>query len=265
VERSTTINRHRFLIGLCVSPTHLVSIQILNFNRIAVLADGPKTFTPLALVQPPSGPNTYSGFIHSVYQDRRKFGLAALDEDADKDPKLEQWYQQVTTATTLWLQDVKTRACWTAVPHLGNFDIFQTICFPEEEDCEHVPVKPKSRFRSLLSQGRMSRLRTMMPKWFRDSSIKSSPERDFIAATLELLQEIKAIALKDHNITITSAALSAPKWITNGLGDLFLEACLLADIETFEQPRSRVDMTSRVIDDGSMNEELTVGAWHLLS
>jgi hypothetical protein len=69
---------------------------------------------------------------------------------------------------------------------------------------------------------------------------------------------VKGIAFKDHNITIASAAISVPKWMNNGLETLFVEACLLADIGTFEPPRNRVDMASRIVDHKPGNEELTV-------
>ncbi|EPE29003.1 hypothetical protein GLAREA_00161 [Glarea lozoyensis ATCC 20868] len=224
----------------------------------AVLADGPKNFTPLALVQPGPGPNPYEGFMYDAYRGNVLFSDGTINEIIDKESKFEQWYQQITTSAISWLIDLKNRSCWSAVPQLGNFDLFQKFCFPEPDFYEYSPVKPISRFRSLLSQRRSYRLRTMMPKWFRDSPKRSSPRREFISATLDLLLRIKSIALNDYNITITSAAISRPGWMGNGLEDLFDEACLLADIETFEQPRGRAEMGSRIVEFVPEKDNLTV-------
>jgi hypothetical protein len=81
-----------------------------------------------------------------------------------------------------------------------------------------------------------------------------------------MISELKASALKEHNVTISSASIARPSWVFNEWGDCFEEAALLANIETFEQSRARQEhasmtMTSRtngtivVLDHGQYHFE----------
>jgi hypothetical protein len=90
-----------------------------------------------------------------------------------------------------------------------------------------------------------------MPKWFRISHLpKLLTKSNFIISLVELLDQLKNVSIQEHNITITSAIISRPDWAFSEIGDLFDEACLLADIEVFEQPHSRVEIATRTIDPG---------------
>ena len=68
----------------------------------------------------------------------------------------------------------------------------------------------------------------------------------FIMDILEYLERIKHISLTEHGVKITSATISRPPW-AHDYGDLFDEACLLADIEVLEQPRDRVSIATKFL------------------
>jgi hypothetical protein len=89
-------------------------------------------------------------------------------------------------------------------------------------------------------------------------------------AIVDLLEEIKRMSLSEHNIAITSAVISRPSWTYNDIGDLFDEACLLANIEAWEQPHNRVDIASKtlkghgpaiIIDHGHYHMDVHLSTW----
>lgn len=110
-----------------------------------------------------------------------------------------------------------------------------------------------------------------MPRWFRTpQSPTLLTKSNFIMAIVDLLEEVKRMSLSEHNITITSAVISRPSWTYNDIGDLFNEACLLANIEVWEQPHNRVDIASKtlkghgpaiIIDHGHYHMDVHLSTW----
>jgi hypothetical protein len=130
------------------------------------------------------------------------------------------------------------KLCDRLLPVLQEFDIFSSFCSREFEYYSE-PSKPKPKYRKLLSQRRIRRLRALMLKWFRSPRPKQLSRSGFILSIFELLEALKG------NITVTSAAISRPGWVRNETADLINEVCLLADIEVFEQPYVRREAATR--------------------
>ena len=79
-----------------------------------------------------------------------------------------------------------------------------------------------------------------MPKWVPIyGGSRWFTESNFILSVLDILEELKTSAVRDHNIRITSATVSRPAWVSDKINCLFEEACLLADIEVLKQPQNR--------------------------
>jgi hypothetical protein len=75
-------------------------------------------------------------------------------------------------------------------------------------------------------------------------ALKEQLKNDFIWSLVALLEEVKQKSVDNHNITITTAVVARPSWVDNEFDDVIDEACLLAEIEVFEQPKSRVELAA---------------------
>jgi hypothetical protein len=140
---------------------------------------------------------------------------------------------------------------WDILPK--RLYIYGDYCFDYVyPELRYIPQKPKPKYYNLLVQSRQeNRLRNLMPKWFRTPRPpKPLTKNNFVMSLVELLDQLKNVLIQEHSITITSAIISRPEWAFNEIGDLFDEACLLADIEVFEQHHSRVEIVTRAIDPG---------------
>lgn len=143
-----------------------------------------------------------------------------------------------------WTKDFSSWTCEKLSPLLDNHPSYHKICFP---DYTFTPQPPKSKYKHLLSQSRMRRLRNIMPKWFRTPKSTQMTKGKFIMDIVEYLDRIKQIALSEHGVKVTSAIISRPSWANSEYDDIFDEACLLAGIEVFEQPSDRVSLATKTL------------------
>lgn len=226
-------------------------------------ADGPDNFTTLGSVTSVSNSQKrydYASYIYAFYYRRlnggNEFPFVAHE------PMPEPWYWGVLSKGMSWMNDIGESACNNMPPILRM--IHDNICFPEESD---VPRKPQSKYRNLLAKLRNERLQARIPKRFQAPRQSEKPlaltRDDFVLVLLELLEELKRVSVADHNITITSATISRPSWVSDEVNDLFDEACLLADIEVLEQPHSRVDMSTKDVTLGKSVLVIDHGYYHL--
>jgi hypothetical protein len=155
----------------------------------------------------------------------------------------EPWLEDLWSRVTEWSRASARKLCTRFLPVLQDFDSFSSFC-AREIDYQFERSKPKSKYRKLLSQRRIRRLRAIMPKRFRSPQPKQLSRSVFVLSIFGLLEALKKEALQS-NITITSATISRAGWVRNEMGDLINEACLLADIEVFEQPHDRLEAAAR--------------------
>ncbi|KUJ20737.1 uncharacterized protein LY89DRAFT_453457 [Mollisia scopiformis] len=111
----------------------------------------------------------------------------------------------------------------------------------------------------------------MMPKWFRWPQTTLLSRSGFVLSVFEILEDIKESSLQ-NNITIKLAVVSVLGWIRNEWGDLIDEACLLADIELYEQPHVKAEIAAKtapkggsvlILDHGSYHLDIVYAAWDI--
>ncbi len=129
---------------------------------------------------------------------------------------------------------------------------------------KYVPQKPPSKYQYLLPE-RPIHLQSLVPNWLLRRSLPSPLTRaNFVLSVLDLLEQLKSTALEEHNITITSASVSIPDWAAyNEIGDMFDEACLLANIEVYEQPKSRIEAAVNTVQTKGAILVIDHGQYHL--
>jgi hypothetical protein len=227
----------------------------LTICRVAVYAYGTDNFTTLGVALPGVG-NEYAQYIYTLFTKRTvwKASLKVIDDD-DTLPS-DSWLQQMSSKASSLPRTVLSHFCnrllvWDILPK--GLHIYRDYCFDYiYPEFIYIPQKPKSKYYNLLVQSRQeNRLRNLMPKWFRTPHTpKPLTKSNFVLSLVELLDQLKNVSIQEHNITITSAVITRPEWAYNEIGDLFEEACLLADIEVFEQPRSRVEIATKTVGPG---------------
>ena len=102
-----------------------------------------------------------------------------------------------------------------------------------------------------------------MPKWIRAPYDQMPLTRsNFVLSVLDLLEELKRSALRDHNIRITSAIISRPTWAYIDMDFIFEEACFLAGIEWLEHSHDRAEIVTKTAPPGSSILVLDHGQYH---
>ncbi|KAF8867421.1 hypothetical protein BDZ45DRAFT_795134 [Acephala macrosclerotiorum] len=230
-------------------------------HAVAVYADGPGNFTTIGVVRP-NPDNAYVQYVYTLFNERDTWdGASAIFNDDDEYEPEAPWLENTWSRVSSWSGRFIQDSCNRLLPYFNNIEIFLDYCFREEE-YHYRPARQRSKYAKLLSQRRIRRLRTMMPKWFRSPRPSQLSRSGFVLSVLELLEEVKEAALQ-NNFSITSASISKPHWIRNEMGDLFDEACLLADIEVYEQARDRAEMAARTAPDHGAVLVLDHGNYHL--
>ncbi|CZR61238.1 uncharacterized protein PAC_11134 [Phialocephala subalpina] len=243
-----------------------IGIDFSFDHAVAVYADGPGNFTTIGVVRP-NPDNPYIQYVHTLFNERDTWdGTSAVLNDDNEFELEEAWIDKNWSRVSSWPGRFTQDSCSRLLPFFIKFKpfiqfTFINFCFREEE-YQYRPIKPRSQYAKLLSQRRIRRLRTMVPKWFRSPQPNKLSRSGFVLSIFELVEQIKEVALQ-NNISITSAIISKPKWIHNEMEDLFDEACLLADIEVYEQPRDRAEMAARTAPEGGTVLLLDHGNYHL--
>ena len=224
-------------------------------------ADGPDNFTLLGDVTGVSNTSSehydYASYMHVFYY-RKNHGTSELPY-IPHELVQESWYWGFVSNGMTWMNGIGESA-YNNVPPILRI-VLDYIRFPEDSD---VPRKPQSKYRHLLPKLRNRRLQARLSKRLQASEGPPALFRDnFVSVLLELLETLKRVSLADHNITITSATISRPSWVSTELNYLFDEACLLADIEVLEQPHSRVDMSTKEVTSGKSVLVIDHGYYHL--
>lgn len=173
LEWQTLANWHRSLIQQRVRHLSVLLLTILLTHAIsvAVYADGPDNFTTIGVVQP-NPDNKYAQYIYTLYNERNIWnGTSAIVNDDDQfvlDDMDASWYRGVLSHVGEQLGDFvqDSWACYRFLPIVRRSNSLLKLCFPYEFN-NHEPSKPRSRFRKLLSERGIRRLRAMTPKWFR--------------------------------------------------------------------------------------------------
>lgn len=216
-----------------------------QYHRTAIYANSTSNFTTLAIVGNLPG-NEYFDYMYAPYAKIKDWGNDdhVIVDDDDEDLPDETWLEKASVLASQWKKDFASWSCRRRWPVLMRRTMQRQFCFAE---WEYPPQGPRSRYRHLLSQSRMNRLRNLMPKWFRSLKSKQMTKSKLIMYLVEYLEQIKQISLAEHGIKITSAIISRPSWMYSKYDDIFDEACLLAGIEVVEQPHSRVDMATKAL------------------
>lgn len=226
--------------------------SILSFSntsniwpRTAVYANGTDNFTTLVVVGNLPG-NEYGNYMYALYAAKTDWGnddLVIIDDDDESCVPSETLLERLSALINQRKEYIRSWACYYSWP------ILKSPRYKYPEDCfrewEYSPQRPTSRYRHLLSQSRMNRLRAIFPKWFRNPQSSQMTRSKLIIYIVEYLERIKQLTLKDYDIKLTSAIISRPSWAYNEYDDIFDEACLLAGIEVLEQPHNRVDMATK--------------------
>ena len=238
-------------VPLTCQSTFTLLRQNLTSFRVAVYANGKDNFTNLAVVGNGNLPgNEYGTYMYSLYAAQRDWRNVApqiidYDNDESREPSAS-WLEQLSTASQPVKQLFKSWICsdssgyWRFPKYL-----YKDFCFTSNGDWEYGPKRPRSRYQHLLTEARMNRLRSILPKWFRHAQSTKKTRSKLILYIVECLERIKELTLRDHGIRITSAIISLPHWACNEYDDIFDEACLLAGIEVLEQPHDRSIMATK--------------------
>ena len=117
----------------------------------------------------------------------------------------------------------------------------------------------------------MRRLLAFIPRWIRDPYDRTLTRSNVVLSVLNILEELKRVALRDHNILIKSAIISRPSWVYHDMNFIFEEACFLADIECFGASRDRTEIVTKtaparsnvlVIEHGQYNLDFRYATWN---
>lgn len=106
-------------------------------------------------------------------------------------------------------------------------------------------------------------LQRQIPKFFRSPMTPQHLTRsEFVLLIYQLLVDLKFQAQKAHSITIKSAIIVIPPWVTYDLRQLFDEAAFLAGIRTlhtpFDQAYSQVEMAVKTASPSSRQSSKTI-------
>ncbi|RDW76966.1 hypothetical protein BP6252_05019 [Coleophoma cylindrospora] len=221
-------------IGIEFSPTTIT----------AVLTDGLGNFTTLATITP-TDPE-YSSYIHTIFQTRSHWQKSEIVHDDLQETafefKLLEWGRWMSSMA----ERARDRACYKLPRAIQNMDYIEKKCNPP---WVFDPQPPRLRNKAAIAQRRrLQRLQTMLPKWFRTAPPTQLTKSGFLVVLVNILEEVKTIALNEHNVTITSATIARPRWLYNELGDILNEACALAGIESWEQAQDNVEMALETIE-----------------
>ena len=102
-----------------------------------------------------------------------------------------------------------------------------------------------------------------MPKWIRTTHDKTLTRSNLVLSVLNLLEELKRVALQDHNIRITSAIISRPTWVYLDMNFVFEEACFLAGIECLDPSYDRTEIVTKTAPSGSKVLVIEHGRYNL--
>ncbi|CZR51435.1 uncharacterized protein PAC_01311 [Phialocephala subalpina] len=195
--------------------------------------------------------------MYSLYLHRGDPGPGVIIDDGDY-PISQGWFQKPAHWISSRYQYLRTVLCGEYNPFVNrqwHYDL-----------CKHVPRKPRPtpNHRKLLSKWRMRRLQALMPKWFRAPYDQMPLTRsNIVLSVLDLLEELKRNALRDHNIRITSAIISRPTWVYSDMDFFFKDACFLAGIECLELSHDRAEIVTKTALPGSSVLVLDHGQYHL--
>ena len=135
-----------------------------QYHRTAIYANSTSNFTTLAIVGNLPG-NEYFDYMYAPYAKIKDGGNDDhVIVDDDEDLPDETWLEKASVLASQWKKDFASWSCRRRWPVLMRRTMQRQFCFAE---WEYPPQGPRSRYRHLLSQSRMNRLRNLMPKWFR--------------------------------------------------------------------------------------------------
>ncbi|RDW56447.1 hypothetical protein BP5796_13196 [Coleophoma crateriformis] len=221
-------------IGIEFSPTTIT----------AVLTDGLGNFITLATITP-TDPE-YSTYLHTIFQAGSNWQQPEILHDDLQETafelKLLEWERWVSSM----VERARDRVCSKLPRAIQNMDYIEKKCNPH---WVFDPQPPRLRNKAIIAGSRrLQRLQTMLPKWFRTGPPTHPTRSGFLAVLVDILEEVKATALTEHNVTITSAIIARPRWLYNELSDILDEACALAGIESWEQSQDNVEMALKTIE-----------------